>query len=758
MKSYVFDTESRPDSRPSFKDCRQPLHTSSEVVFSVDANGRIKFLSQEWQRHTGYSVSECLGKTIKRYMPATEFQRLIARQNKTRFNDTFCFLDSHAKPVWFEISANQYDGEYLGTLTKQSTYREIDEALDESEARFRDVVENVAEILFQTDRRLSLQFVNPAWTAITGFSQAEALGKSILDFIVEEDRRTCTMNTDFEQLTSQPCHQELRLKCKDGRLRWMSIRVRTLPTKKRDSCLITGVMLDITERKEMEQNLRRSEERYALLASSTTDGIWDWDLATDQVYFSPRWKAMIGYEDHEIENVFNNWYERVHPEDIQLAMAEVSACLENRKPYYENIHRMRHKNGSWCWILDRGIVLRDDNGQPYRMVGSHADVTVLKKTEDTLRQREHEQEAIFSISPDGIVTINQQGFVQSINPAFLEMTGFDSQKLLGLAEHSFEQSLLEISRLDSSSRQRNNPEKRLYYIDLKKLRSHRYRQKPRESNKSERGQSPKIRVLARTERHIQNHAIAKVMYFRDISAESEVDQMKSQFLSTAAHELRTPMASVFGFSELLLTRQFDTETQLEIISTIHQQSGALVNMLNQLLDLARIESRMGMDFSFIKQSLWPIVQRAIAELLIPGDTRKVKIRPPKFDYQVLVDADKLRQVISNVLVNAYKYSPGNGEISLSFRTRISADSEPEVGIVIRDHGLGMTREQLKHVFERFWRADNSGGISGTGLGMSLVKEIMDIHAGSIDIKSQPNIGTTVTLWLRHIETTEFKDH
>jgi signal transduction histidine kinase len=281
-----------------------------------------------------------------------------------------------------------------------------------------------------------------------------------------------------------------------------------------------------------------------------------------------------------------------------------------------------------------------------------------------------------------------------------------------------------------------------------KLRSHPLHNQHDYPDQSAPTHSPKWRVLSRTERALHHFGIAKVLYFRDISTETEVDQMKSQFLSTAAHELRTPMASVFGFSELLLSREFDSAVRHEILSTIHQQSESLVNMLTQLLDLARIESRMGLDFSFVRQPLWPIVERAMNELLIPGDQRKIKFTKPKTIFHVEVDADKLRQVISNVLVNAYKYSPNGGDIRLSIKQRKLKNSESEVGIIIKDKGLGMSTEQLGNIFDRFWRADNSGAIPGTGLGMSLVKEIMDIHQGEVVIDSKLDEGTCVSLWLK----------
>lgn len=360
---------------------------------------------------------------------------------------------------------------------------------------------------------------------------------------------------------------------------------------------------------------------------------------------------------------------------------------------------------------------------------------------------EHELAAIIDNSPDGIVVFSRQGYIQSINTTFLNMTGFAAERLLGVSEFDFQKCLEQVSAQPVRVKNQTESQVRIFVIDGKKIRAHTFSRKYLDAKNSKNIQTSIARVLSLTERQVQQHTIANVLYFRDISAESEVDQMKSQFLSTAAHELRTPMASVFGFSELLLSREFDAQTTREILTTIHQQSESLVSMLNQLLNLTRIESRLGLDFSFVQQPLLPIVKRAVNELLLPGDPRQIQLMLPATDFQVTVDADKLRQVISNVLVNALKYSPDGGDINVSFKKRQRSNGVKQVGIIIGDHGIGMTAEQQKHIYDRFWRADNTREIAGTGLGMALVKEIMDIHQGQIDIKSQPTIGTSVTLWL-----------
>jgi signal transduction histidine kinase len=225
-----------------------------------------------------------------------------------------------------------------------------------------------------------------------------------------------------------------------------------------------------------------------------------------------------------------------------------------------------------------------------------------------------------------------------------------------------------------------------------------------------------------------------------------VDEIKTEFLTTAAHELRTPMASIMGFSELLLDDQ-DESTRKEFLGIIHAQCSAMAAILDEFLDLARIEERRDQDFEYQYNDLKGLCLEIIKSLAVPSGRMAPEVDVPVQSLHVLVDVGKLRRAILNVLTNAYKYSPNGGRIQFKLELQSHKDQKQEICIVVIDEGIGMRPDELARVFERFYRADTSGKIPGTGLGMSLVKEVVQLHGGRVDIESEFGRGTTVRLYL-----------
>jgi PAS domain S-box-containing protein len=160
----------------------------------------------------------------------------------------------------------------------------------------------------------------------------------------------------------------------------------------------TQRVLSLQASQQMVQKLQSQDERLDLIVRGANDGIWDWNLETNQVYFSPRWKSILGYKEDEIPNHFESWQNLIHPDDVERALAAIEDHLSKDRELYELEHRLRHKDGSYRWILARGLAVRDAGGKPVRMVGSHTDITERKQAEEALQHQIAFENVVMAIS------------------------------------------------------------------------------------------------------------------------------------------------------------------------------------------------------------------------------------------------------------------------------------------------------------------------------------------------------------------------
>ncbi len=180
------------------------------------------------------------------------------------------------------------------------------------------------------------------------------------------------------------------LKTRDGRLITVSQVVVAPRGPDGKVEFLATIMRDMTERKRVEELLRLSEERLQLAVQGAIDGLWDWNLRTGEIYYSPRWKRMLGYSDDEIKPAFFEWESRLHPDDRERAMTTLSSYLKGETEFYELEHRLRHKDGGYRWTLARGAAIRDAGGEPFRMAGSHNDITLRKEQEEQLKRSDEQ--------------------------------------------------------------------------------------------------------------------------------------------------------------------------------------------------------------------------------------------------------------------------------------------------------------------------------------------------------------------------------
>ncbi|HEX6290088.1 MAG TPA: EAL domain-containing protein [Herpetosiphonaceae bacterium] len=267
---------------------------------------------------------------------------------------------------------------------------QIERKLHQLERWLSATLTSIGDAVITTDTSGTISFMNPKAEQLTMWLQDTAVGRPVAEVLC---LISATTRQPVEDLVPRVLHDgmtielddETMLVARDGH----QIAVDDTAAPIRDDYgKITGVVIvfrDVTERKAAEEALRASEERYALAAQGANDGLWDWDLQSDRIYYSPRWKSMLGHAEHEVGGKPDEWFDRVHPEDREALHTAITEYLHGPAPRLEIEQRIRHADGTYRWMLVRGLVVRDQAGLPVRMAGSITDITAHKQAEDQLR-------------------------------------------------------------------------------------------------------------------------------------------------------------------------------------------------------------------------------------------------------------------------------------------------------------------------------------------------------------------------------------
>lgn len=593
-------------------------------------------------------------------------------------------------------------------------------------------------IVSVTDAAGNITYVNQKFLDISGYSLPELLGRN------HRMLKSGIHSPEFYQqlwdtlLDGKTWQGEVCNRRKNGDLYWVRASVKPILDGNGLPLHYISIRTDITEVKQHLQALRESQERWAFAVEGAGDGVWDWNMLTGEMVLSRLYEAMHGYAEHEMTPTIESWRMSAHPDDLVRAQAALQDYLTGSKPIFAVELRIRCKDGGYKWGLCRGtIVKRDADGKPVRMIGIHSDINERKLAEyqlDLFREIvENTAEPVF------LIDVADNNRLAYVNSAAARHWGASKDELMTWRIPDWDPTFDEQKTAEHFPEMLNQPGVLLET-------SHRLKS----------GQIVPVEVF------INARMIDGKPYifgsFRNISARKNAEealrsakdtaeranQAKSDFLASMSHELRTPMNAILGFAQLMEGDASCSADQRENLQQISKAGWHLLDLINEVLDLARVESG-AIKLQIEEIAPAEIITECLSLVSPLVNQKRIKIvnhigaAAPR----VRADYMRLKQVLINLLSNAIKYNREGGQVTLDAAL---ADSGA-LSLSVRDSGMGMSAADLARLFEPFTRFGDTEKVHGTGIGLSICKKLIEGMNGAILVESVLGEGSVFSVVL-----------
>lgn len=489
------------------------------------------------------------------------------------------------------------------------------------------------------------------------------------------------------------------------------------------------VGIEITERKQMEKALRESEDKLAGIVDSITDHMSMMDEGHTIVWANGVAKRMFGPD-----LVGKKCYSAYHGKDRVCDHCIVSQTFSDGLAHEHQTEVIDQKGNSVHFWCTSNVAARRENGRPALVVEVSRDITEHRLAALALENSERKFRVLFEEATDGIFISSREGRILEANPALMKMFGISKDDL---ARHTAGDFYANVQDREKFRRE----------VEAKgSVKDYEMRMKHRD------GSVISCLTSAGLWRTPDGAVGGYQGVIRDVSRQKQIEedkrrmeQMRRDFVANVSHEFKTPLTAIRGYAETLLDKNLeDRETALRFLGVILNQSIRLQRLTNNLLKLSQLDEG-SLDIEFQAVDIPVLIGFCLETLRIKAEAKDLTIQSdiPASLPQVHGDAWWLRQVFQNIMDNAVEYSIPGGRITVWAR-----DCGEEVEVTVSDTGIGIRKEMLPRIFERFYRGDASrssrGG--GTGLGLAIVKELVRVHNGRIQVDSQPGRGTSFSVF------------
>jgi PAS domain S-box-containing protein len=502
---------------------------------------------------------------------------------------------------------------------------------------------------------------------------------------------------------------------------------------------------EVSERERLNQVIQNSAREHRSIINAVNDIIFEASVDGKLMYLNESWNKVTGFELDR--SIGRNLFDLIYVQDQEEQRFNFGQLVQGKKQSYRAFTRLRSADGSFRAVELNLSMLRQDDNRDMRVVGTITDVEERRRAERALSEAEKKYRAIVENAAGGIYQVTPDGQFLSANPAFARIIGYknpeevlrdihDAKSQIYVDTKDRERFLREVKVLDSPK----NYEAQLLRKDGEIIWVS-------ENVRPVKDDEGVLLFYEGSMEDVDQRRQAEIA-LKEAKMESDLaNRAKSEFLANMSHELRTPLNAVIGFSEIIKNESFGplpSEEYKEYAGNIFTSGQNLLNVINDILDVSRIEAgNRTLSESVVEVSETVESCLSLMENKIKNSKMRIENKLADSKFSFVGEKHAVKQMLLNLLSNAIKFSSSESTVLLD----AELDNRKRLRLSVTDTGIGLTDDELKKALSPFGQVDteHSRSKSGTGLGLTLVKSLMELHGGELEIVSQKNIGTTATL-------------
>src|SRR3989339_28407 len=717
---------------------------------------------------------------------ALEAQSILSLLTVPIMNEAKCVgfvgLDMVKKKHFFTEQEQNLLKIFAEMLSNMQIRIDYNKKIQESERKYREITENIADLIWTTDKDFKMNYCSPSIETIFGYTPDEFLSGSlrekytpetvdkyfeIVQSFKEKLKNGTLSNKDIWQLEGQAIK-------KNGETFWFLTVIKPSWNTENQVTGILGITRDITSEKRALIELQESEERLQKIVNSETNYVLRTDLLGKHTYWNKTFERDFGsmYEKEGI--AYGDSLKSICDYHHQRTKEAVMACMMNPGSVHQvELDKPSKDRGTRTTLWDF-VCLTDSNGNPTEMQCMGIDITDKRIAEEKVRKLSRAVEQI----PLTVVITNLEGNIEYANPYTFHTTGYTQEELLGKNPKvlkSGETTLEEYQHLWGNITHgkewkgifHNRKKDGTYYWEQATIGpimnddgviTH-YIAFKEDITERKRIQDELKDLNLHLEEKIKERTLdlenANVSLINANKEAQEANKAKIDFLSKMSHELRTPMNSILGFGQLLQMGEL-TPVQEKGVQHILDSGKHLLNLINEVLDISRIESgRISISVEPIE--VYEVINEIKDSLLFSANQKNISLNTQlnnTVPTYIRADRQRLKQVLINLTNNAIKYNNEGGEVTISVDIKqTSEDGYTPIRISVTDTGWGIDEKDIEKIFIPFERIGaEKSNVEGTGLGLAVVKQLVDLMGGKVGVKSAPGKGSTFWIELQQCQS------